>query len=151
MVYEINNWDLRFMQMAALVASWSKDPSTKCGAIITRANNTIVSTGFNGFPRGVEDCPKILNNREEKYLRTVHAEANAILHSRESLDGCSIYMQPFGPCSNCACLIIQSGISKVFYIDNTTPKRWRDSVNNSKVMMENANIQVITLDKFYEK
>ena len=48
-------WDPRMLQVAALVASWSKDPSSKCGAVITDMQHRIVSTGYNGLPQGVPD------------------------------------------------------------------------------------------------
>ena len=69
----MTRWDLRFIEMASLVASWSKDPSTKVGAVITNDKNHVVSLGFNGFPRGVEDRLNV--NRETKLARTIHAEA----------------------------------------------------------------------------
>ena len=70
-------WDRRFMEMARLVASWSKDPSSKVGAVITRGK-FVVSVGFNGFPQGVVDSEERLTNRELKYPMILHAEINAI-------------------------------------------------------------------------
>lgn len=101
--------------MASLVASWSKDPGTKVGAVIVRPDLTVASLGYNGFPRGVVDFPKYLNNKEEKYARTVHAELNAILNSKEPLSGYTLYWYPgvLGTCSQCAAAIIQSGIKRV--------------------------------------
>ena len=108
-------WHDRFFEMARMVGSWSKDPSTQVGAVIVRPDRTIASVGYNGFPRGVSDDPTTLDNRPAKYLRTVHAEANAILSAREPLHGCTLYVTPLHPCANCAGLIIQAGIVSVRY------------------------------------
>jgi len=75
----MSKWDSRFMDLARLVASWSKDPSTQVGAVIVDQDKRIVSTGFNGFPRCVNDSPV---DREVKLLRTIHAEENALLFAR---------------------------------------------------------------------
>src|SRR4051812_43949974 len=98
-------WDRRFLQMARLVASWSKDPSTKCGAVIVRPDKTVASVGFNGFPKGTNDDDELYADRETKYSRVVHAEQNALIFAREPLDGYTMYTWPqgFGPtCDRCA-------------------------------------------------
>ena len=68
----VNKWDFRFLDMAKLVASWSKDPSTQTGAVIVAPRKNIIGVGFNGFPRGMYDSPERLNDRPEKYSRTIH-------------------------------------------------------------------------------
>jgi dCMP deaminase len=65
-------WDCRFLEMAELVGSWSKDPSTKVGAVIVDKDRRIVSTGYNGFPQGIADRSELLNDREKKYKLIVH-------------------------------------------------------------------------------
>lgn len=121
-------WHQRFLELAAHVAQWSKDPSTKVGAVIVRPDRTIASVGYNGFPRGVEDT---YTTREDKLMRTVHAEANAILSAREPLHGYTLYVTPLHPCANCAALIIQSGIKYVHYIVEDRGHAWAD---HQKVM-----------------
>lgn len=106
-------WDNRFLVLARDISLWSKDPSTKCGAVIIRPDRTLASIGYNGFPRGVPDIEEHLSDREEKYPRVVHAELNAILNAREPLHGCTLYQFPGQSCSNCAAAIIQSGIRRV--------------------------------------
>ena len=141
----IGKWDARFLEMAALTASWSKDPSTRVGAVIADSNNVVVSLGFNGFPRGVEDRLDV--SRETKLARTIHAEPNAILHARRDLAGCSIYVtRP--PCSNCAALIIQSGIARVVYEepDPAFMVRWGDSIAESEAMFKEAGIVVLSME-----
>ena len=110
------NWDKRFLELAKLVGSWSKDPSTQVGAVIVDKDKRIVSIGFNGFPKGVEDSEKRLVDREQKYDIIIHAEANALMFAGKSVEGCTLYTWPFQPCSRCAGLIIQSGIKRVVSI-----------------------------------
>lgn len=105
-------WSKRFMEMANLIASWSKDPSTQVGCVITDDKHRIVSMGYNGFPRGVEDLEERYENRPVKQLFVAHAERNAIENARTSVEGCNLYT-PLEPCSECAKSIIQSGIKKV--------------------------------------
>ena len=110
------DWDRRFLELASVVGSWSKDPSTKVGAVIVNENKQIVSMGYNGFPRGVKDDYR-LKNRETKYDLIVHAEANAILKvakSTQSTEGATLY-QTLSPCKDCSKLIYQSGIKRVVF------------------------------------
>lgn len=104
-------WDERFVAMARMVASWSKDSSTKVGAVIVDAQHRVLGLGYNGFPRGVIDDPQRINMRELKYEMTVHAEANAIINAKRTYKA-TIYTN-FFPCPNCAALIIQAGIKRV--------------------------------------
>jgi dCMP deaminase len=83
----IDKWDGRFLDLAVFVGDWSKDPSTKVGAVLVRPDRTIAGLGFNGFPRGVLDHPERYDDRPTKYEMVVHAEMNALLSSRESLEG----------------------------------------------------------------
>ena len=104
-------WDRRFMEMAELVATWSKDPSTKVGAVLVNPDKTIAGVGYNGFPRGVTDEPALYEDRSEKYARVIHAEVNAI-HNAQSTRGATLYCTLF-PCSGCAAQTIQAGVSRV--------------------------------------
>ena len=136
-----SRWDAYFFRVAEAGALMSKDPSTQCGAVIVRPNKTIASTGWNGFPRGVEDATERYTLREQKYLMVVHAEANAIASARESLEGCTLYVTPLAPCSNCAGLIIQAGITTVrFKAPAETPERWRDSFETTMTMFREAGV-----------
>ncbi len=103
-------WDQRFLQMAALVAGWSKDPSTKCGAVIVAPDRRVISLGFNGFPQRMPDSPELYANRDEKYSRIVHCEMNAALFAKESLRGATLYTWPCLSCDRCAVHMIQAGI-----------------------------------------
>lgn len=108
----MTHWDERFMRLAQEIASWSKDPRTKVGCVVVRPDRTIAATGFNGLPRGMDDSAHVLNNRPLKHKLVLHAEENAILSSREPLLGYTLYSTVL-PCSQCACRIIQAGITRV--------------------------------------
>lgn len=142
-------WDKRFIELAYLIASWSKDPSTKCGAVIVDENKRIVSVGFNGFPKGTNDCQKLYNDREEKYRRVVHAEQNAILFSHRNINNCTLYVVPMPPCSQCAGMIIQSGIKRVVSILPTSEqqKRWGVDFETTITMFKETNIELYYIRK----
>lgn len=140
------SWDERFLQLAEHVAAWSKDPSTKVGAAIARPNKTIASIGYNGFPRGVCDSEYRYADRDIKLMLTVHAEVNAILHAREPLDGCTIYVSPLLPCVDCAGIIIQSGITRVVS-RGVASAQWESSCTTAMEMLDEADVTVVSLEK----
>lgn len=133
-------WDRRFLDLAHHIAGWSKDPSTKVGAVIVRPDYTIASQGYNGFPRGVDDSLAIYEDRPLKLLRTVHAELNAILSAREPLHGCTVYVTPLCPCANCAAAIIQAGITRVVYRMGQLRPEWAASFDVTVQMFGEASI-----------
>ncbi len=138
----LSNWDKRFLELAELVSSWSKDPSTKVGAVIVDDQNIIVSVGFNGFPKGIEDNDR-LNHRDSKYQIIIHAENNALMFAKRSLNNCTLYTYPFMPCPRCAGMIIQSGIKRVVSYKNTTDRhRWELDFSISRELFNEANIQL---------
>lgn len=136
-----NKWWGRFLAMADLVASWSKDPSTQVGAVIADHNQRIVSLGFNGLPRGVRDDERLLD-RETKYKMVLHAESNAILFATgASLADCTIYVtRP--PCAQCAAMIIQKGIKRVVCKEPPTEfsQRWGKDIELAASMFAEAGI-----------
>jgi dCMP deaminase len=143
----LSKWDLRYLDLAKYVSCWSKDPSTKVGAVIVDQYNSIVSLGFNGFPRGVFDSEERLDNRELKYKMVVHAEVNALAFAQRDVHGCTLYTTPFMPCSVCTGQIIQRGITRVVtYLDNNP--RWVESFKLSRIMFEEAGVR---LDEFDEQ
>lgn len=108
---------LRFVPVAKAMAELSRDPSTKVGAVVIDSDANILSTAFNGFPRGVIDSQERYAQREIKLSLTAHAEANAIAQAARTgakLFGSTLIVTALYPCSNCAKLIIQSGIKKVY-------------------------------------
>lgn len=136
-----NKWDFRFLNLAEHIASWSKDPSTKVGAVIFDENHRIVSMGYNGFPKNINDELERLENRDTKLNFIIHAEINAILFANRDLSGCSLATWPFMPCARCATSIIQAGIKNVvsYYVDNT---KWLDSFKLSSTMFKEAGVKV---------
>ena len=143
-----DSWHRYFMTMAYLVATKSKDPSTKVGAVIIGPDQEIRSSGYNGLPRGLEDT---LNRYSKplKYQLINHAEENAILHCSRvgiSSKGCKIYV-PWIPCSLCAKSIIQAGIIEVIYHKEwpgnyCTKSDWQQSIELSKEMFLETNIKL---------
>ena len=125
----MQKWDRRFLKLAEHISEWSKDPSTKCGAVIVRPDRTIASVGYNGFPRGMSDALAFINNREVKYSRTVHAEMNALLSAAEPVKGCTLYTTPFMPCERCAVHMIQAGITRIvsYVATGERARRWEDA------------------------
>ena len=112
-------WDEYFMGMAKLSALRSKDPNTKVGACIVDPDHKVVSNGYNGMPRGIDETKVSWNKGEgldSKYLYVCHTEFNAILNTRNgsALKGCTLYVTLF-PCNECAKAIIQTGIKEVVY------------------------------------
>ncbi len=145
---DIEKWDSRFLGLAAHISSWSRDPSTRVGAVIVRPNKTIASLGYNGFPRGVDDDPARYKDRTTKYKLVVHGEANAIVAAEESLHGFTIYTWPFPPCVDCAGLIIQAGITRVVAPRPTAEEfeRWGDSMTTAGMMFNEAGVENVMLD-----
>jgi dCMP deaminase len=136
------HWHQRYLDLAERVGAWSKDPSHKVGAIIVRPDKSVASLGFNGLPRGVADTDERLNDRSVKYQMVVHAEVNAILSARENLAGCTIYVSPLHPCSNCAAAIIQAGITTVIARMGTPVDRWRENFDIARRMFDEAGVLV---------
>lgn len=135
----------RFVYLAEHVSTWSKDPSTKTGCVIVRPDATVAAVGYNGFPRAIKDSPELLNNREEKYKRTIHCEMNAILSARERLDGYTLYNWPGQSCERCAVHIIQSGIVKVVSpkIENDFTARWKEQARLAEELFAEAGVEVV--------
>lgn len=142
---DLTSWDLKYLGLARYVSNWSKDPSTKVGAIVTDSRNRQVSLGFNGLPIGVLDSEERLNNRELKYKMIVHAERNALLFARGSVEGCRLYTWPFMPCSVCAGMVIQSGIKEVVSIRSTNP-RWMVDFGLSTMLFYESGVKLILLN-----
>ena len=139
------SWDEYFMGIAMLAAKRSKDPSTQVGACIVSQDNIIISTGYNGMPKGCSDdeFPWDRTGAETKYPYVVHAELNAILNANgRDLRGSRLYVALF-PCNECAKAIIQSGVKEVLYLSDkyaTTP-----STIASKRMLMAAGIKFTQL------
>ena len=136
----MTDWHLRFLKLARLVSTWSKDPSTKTGAVIVRPDKTIVSLGFNGFPQSMPDDLALYNNRDEKYSRIIHCEINALIFAKEKLDKYILYTYPLASCDRCAVQMLQAGI-KMFVFPKLPEKlkeRWDEPVKKTKKYLYEA-------------
>lgn len=136
------NWDYRFLDLADHVATWSKDPSTKVGAVIVDEKNRVISIGYNGVPRGVNE--PVSYDRDQKLLRTIHAEENALAFAYRDVDGCRIYVS-FPPCTHCAAQIIQRGIKEVVYRSDAPGiqeffNRWAGTLQEAGSMFDEAGV-----------
>jgi len=141
-------WDNRFLELAKHISGWSKDPSTKVGCVVVGEDREIRSTGFNGFPRGINDDASRLTDRDKKYPLICHAEENAIMHAARigiSLKGSTAYVT-WPPCSRCARSLIQAGIEEIVYPETKAiPERWLEDFNTSNGMLLEAGIRVRTV------
>lgn len=140
----MKTWDEYFIDIARAASARSKDPSTKCGAVIVRPDKTIAATGYNGFPRDIEDKPELLSDRDQKLVRIIHAEMNAILTAREPLRGYTLYTWPFLTCDNCAKHVIQAGITRVVAPPPSLRvlERWGHSFSLSRQLYREAGVKV---------
>lgn len=138
-------WDIWFVNMAKYVSTASKDPSTQTGAVITDPKRRVVSVGYNGLAKGVEDLPERLNNREIKYKIIVHCERNALLFANRSVEGCTLFTWPFMSCATCCPMVIQAGITRCVapFSDN---ERWVAEFELSKQMFKEAGVEVELLE-----
>jgi dCMP deaminase len=141
-------WDEYYLDMATLVASRSEDESTKCGSVIVGTGNQVISTGYNGFPRGVKNLSE-RNERPIKYKYFEHAERNAIFNAARS--GVStlaskMYLTGY-PCCDCARAIIQAGIGLIVIPemrkDAAFLLRWKDNLDVALPMLKEAGVVVI--------
>jgi len=149
---ENNSWNYRFMDMAELCATWSKDPSMKVGAVAIKPDNKVIlSTGWNGLPRAMIDDHRI-HDREWKLNHVVHAEENCILNAARvgvPLEHAHMYVTQI-PCIRCAVSIVQVGISRVIVPAekfDDIPNRWRESFEMTVKMMEEAKVEFYSFSR----
>jgi dCMP deaminase len=113
--FTINGWNIKMMELADHIATWSKDRSTRVGAVIVRGKDPI-AMGVNGFPCGCDDEKEERHQRPLKYDWVLHAEENAIIKAAKyghATDGADMYVNWF-PCSKCAGMIVNAGIKRIF-------------------------------------
>ncbi|BAP39550.1 deoxycytidylate deaminase [Metamycoplasma canadense] len=157
-------WEIYFMSLAKLSALRSKDPTTKVGACIVSPNNYVISLGYNGMPTSFNN--KEVDNDEvfpwnrpnqsndvlgSKYTYVVHAEANAIINANLTNSkiepGSSIFVT-HSPCYNCAKIIVQSKISKVYYANAYKPES--DDFKASLKIFNAFGIECIKIDNDFD-
>lgn len=158
-IESLDKWDRRFLSKAKEVSSWSKDPSTKVGAVAVSKKRIEISSGWNGFPRGIEDSEERLNNRSLKYQLVVHAEMNCIYNATYngiSLDGTTLYVYGLPVCSKCALGIIQVGVARVVMVANKgkleSRSIWQEEFELTKRLFQETGIEYqLLLENNYEK
>jgi dCMP deaminase len=147
---KIPSWDELFMRHVYLIASKSKDPRTKIGAILVK-DGIIISEGYNGFARNVKDKPSRYRVKEQKYPFMVHGEANAVLNTcRHGVNttGSICYTQGI-PCNECAKTLIQAGVTEVI-VHRQWPamnQKWLASIKTTKIMFKEAKVKIRVLNK----
>jgi len=144
----MTDWDKRYLDLAEQIASWSKDPSSKIGAVAVGEHGQILSQGYNGFPRGVEDTLHRWHDKKIKYDFVVHAEKNCIYNATlngVSLKDSTMYVSGLPVCHECAKAIIQVGIKTVVFRskldDNKTINlKWARAWELTKQMFTEAGV-----------
>lgn len=140
-----DKWDIRFLELAEQVAQWSKDPSKKIGAVAVNDDRRILATGYNGFPKGIDDGADRLHNRELKYKYVVHAEMNCIYnatHQGVSLNSATLYVTGLPVCSECAKGIISVGIKRVVMRQmEDVPPIWKEHWSITADMFSEAGVE----------
>lgn len=154
---DTSKWDKRFLKLSEHIATWSKDQSTKVGSVVVTKDRRIVSTGYNGPPRGVDDDPVNHPERHDreasKYLFFEHAERNALYNAANlgvSVRDCTAYIT-MAPCTDCARGLINSGIRRVVYIteDNASNQRWAANTQIATDMMSEAGVWITPFPRKY--
>lgn len=146
------HWTEYFLNIAEEVKKKSKDEHTQIGVVIVGKNNEIVSTGYNSFPRNIDDNVKERQDRPEKYYWFEHAERNAIYNAARigvSTEGCRMYMTCGIPCADCARGIINAGVTQIHCVRNggAKSKLWEEHASRSLQMFKEAKIEVFIYEK----
>lgn len=145
------SWDEYFINMTEVIRSKSKDPSSKIGAVIVGQDHEVLSTGFNGFPRSIDETIAERWERPIKYDYVEHAERNAIYNAARNgirTKGATLYLTGFGPpctpCINCTKAVIQAGIVRVVgYSYKPADASWMRELEFSKALLEEAGIEFV--------
>jgi dCMP deaminase len=145
------NWKEYFRGIAHQVKLKSKDRYTQIGAVVVGSDNQIVSTGYNSFPRGINDIIDARQERPEKYYWFEHAERNSLYNAAligVSTKGCTMYLTCGIPCSDCARGIINSGIKKIVCerVGGEVGNLWDEHAKRSIEMFNEAGVKI----EYYE-
>lgn len=148
----LTNWDKRFIGLASHISTWSKDNSTKIGCVAVNNDHDLLSIGFNGIARGLDDSLPERQERPLKYSFYEHAERNLVYNAARigiSLKGSTVYLQWF-PCDDCSRALIQSGIKRIvcqeFKQDSERgakwTKEWEEKCKVSKEMLIESGVKI---------
>jgi len=141
------DWKDYFRNIAQQVKLKSKDKYTQIGAVIVGKDNEIVSTGYNSFPRGIDDDVDSRQERPEKYYWMMHAEQNSVVNAARigvSTKGCVMYLTCGIPCADCTKAIINAGITEIYCEDTDDPigSNWTEHTKRSSIMFKEAGIKI---------
>ena len=143
-------WDEYFMKITATVAERSTCLRRHVGAVLVR-DKRILSTGYNGSPRGIRHCSEVGCLRERKNIpsgerhelcRGLHAEMNALIQAANHgvrIEGATLYSTTY-PCSLCAKMLINGGIVRI-----VAAQDYPDAL--AKEMLDEARIEVVVLQQ----
>lgn len=147
-------WDKAWIKKAKEFSEFSKDPSTKTGAVIIGSDNEQIGAGYNGFAIGVDDDEERYNNRELKYEMVVHCEVNAyIFGDKTKMKGATLYTWPFMSCSRCAAIMIQAGIKRCVApkMPKDKEERWKKNMDIAKMQFAEAGVKLVEIEGIYEE
>ncbi len=153
------DWDEYFMLQAMLASFKSKDPNTKVGCVFVDHRNHQITMGYNGTIAGVDESQIPWGNNKEvplqyqKYGYVIHSEANAIMHSKGSLEDSRCYVTHF-PCNECAKLIASHRVREIIFLsdkhkgsqENVIAKRIFDL---SGIPYRQITLKKLVIDKLY--
>lgn len=136
------SWYGYFMGMAEQAASKSKDPVSKVGCVVVGFHENVLSTGYNGLPRKVQDLPERYEDRDRKLKLIIHAEANAVAAAARAgvnLYGSTAFVTK-PPCPQCAALLIQAGVLRVVTPPIDLESRWAADCVLATELFREANV-----------
>ncbi|ASV44485.1 dCMP deaminase-like protein [Salicola phage SCTP-2] len=144
-----SKWLSRFLSLAMDVSSWSKDPSSKVGAVLINSDKKVIGVGYNGLSRqySSKDEQKILQDRNLKYPRIIHAEPNCISNTEQRITSDDVMFITHQPCVGCINKMTQAGIRKIiFKYDEYVAQRFdfQESINE----LERLNVEYYYFDDF---
>ena len=140
--FGLTKWERRFMVLAHNVSQWSKDLSTKVGAVAVSKHNSVMETGFNGIARGVQDLPERLE-RPAKYIWTAHAEENLVTHAaRRHLEGSTVYVTHLC-CATCARMLINAGVAKIVVGTGRVRNMPPEQFEAARTMLSEACVELV--------
>ena len=142
---ELDKWDKRFLEVAAVAARWSKDPNAQVGAVLVNSRRAIAAVSYNGFPIRVEDKEDRLTNKSQKNEMVINAEQNAVIAAGINAQGGTIYVVGKPVCSRCAGVLIQTGIKRVVALrpNSGTGSHWDEVGQIAVEMFEEAGVDFV--------
>jgi dCMP deaminase len=146
-------WQYRYLDLARVISTWSKDPSTRVGAVVVDQDGLQICQGYNGLPRTIPDSENRLMDREYKLPRTIHAETNCIFNAAKkgfSIEGCDIYVYGLPTCHACAAALAQVGVKRVIQsYPLPVNERWVQSTKLAREIMMEAGVENIFIPGHY--